>query len=175
MSLHTWHLQGPHKPSSYAIFMLNSHWFFQPQLKNSLASLHLQGRFCHVPLFVILTVACQASLSGDSPGKNNGAYWSTLVAIPFQSTIFPASQATNYPEDLVLRKNPETQVSVLPPHVDLTGENPSPPGQPQGQTPVDNPHAEVEIRPQLKPRGSVAEEEDPKPSHQLFKLQIKST
>ena len=37
------------------------------------------------------------------------------------------------------------------------------------------PHAEVEIKPQLKPRGSVAKEEDPKPSHQLYKLQIEST
>jgi len=40
---------------------------------------------------------------------------------------------------------------------------------------VDKPPAEVEIKPQLKPRGSVAKEEDPKPSHQLYKLQIKST
>ena len=40
---------------------------------------------------------------------------------------------------------------------------------------MDNPHAEVEIKPQLNPRGSVAKEEDPKPSHQLYKLQIKST
>ena len=31
----------------------------------------------------------------------------------------------------------------------------------------DDPHVEVEIKPQLKPRGSVAEEEDPKPSHQV--------
>jgi len=45
--------------------------------------------------------------------------------------------------------------------------NPSPPGQHQEQTPMDNPHAQVEIKPQLKPRGSVAKEEDPKPSHQL--------
>ena len=36
-------------------------------------------------------------------------------------------------------------------------------------------HGEVEIKPQLKPRGSVAKEEDRKPSHQLYKLQIKST
>ena len=34
--------------------------------------------------------------------------------------------------------------------------------------------SKVEIKPQLKPRGSVAKEEDPKPSHQLYKLQIKS-
>ena len=52
--------------------------------------------------------------------------------------------------------------------------NPSPPGQPQKQNPVDDPHEEVEMKPQLKPRGSVAKE-DPKPSHQLYKLQIKST
>ena len=35
-------------------------------------------------------------------------------------------------------------------------------------------HAEVEIKLQLKPRGS-ASKEDLKPSHQLYKLQIKST
>ena len=40
---------------------------------------------------------------------------------------------------------------------------------------MDNPHAEVEIKPQLKPRGSVTKEEDLKPFHQLYKLQIKST
>ena len=40
---------------------------------------------------------------------------------------------------------------------------------------MDDPHAEVEIKPQLKPRGSAAKGEDPKPSHQLHKLQIKST
>jgi len=40
---------------------------------------------------------------------------------------------------------------------------------------VDNPHVEVEIKPQLKPRGSVAKEEDPKPCYQLYKLQIECT
>ena len=40
---------------------------------------------------------------------------------------------------------------------------------------MDDTYAEVEIKPQLKPRGSVAKEEDPKPSHPLYKLQIKST
>jgi len=68
-----------------------------------------------------------------------------------------------------------TQAAAPPPHLALTGANPSPPGQPQEQNPVDDPHAEVEIKPQLKPKGSVAKEEDPKPSHQLYKLQIKST
>ena len=48
-------------------------------------------------------------------------------------------------------------------------------GQPQEQTPVDNPHAEVEIKPYLKPMDSVANEKDPKLSHQLYMLQVKST
>jgi len=72
-------------------------------------------------------------------------------------------------------RTPETQAAAPPPPLALTGANPSPPGQPQEQTPVDDPSAEVEIQPQLKPRGSVAKEEDRKPSHQLCKLQIKST
>ena len=68
-----------------------------------------------------------------------------------------------------------TEAAAPPPHLALTGEIPSPPGQPQEQTPVDDPHAEVEIKPQMKPRDRVANEEDPKPSHQLYKLQIKPT
>ena len=68
-----------------------------------------------------------------------------------------------------------THAAAPSPHMVFTEANPSPPGQPQGQTPVDDPLAEVEIKPQLKPRGSVAKEEDPKPSHQLYELQIKFT
>ena len=40
---------------------------------------------------------------------------------------------------------------------------------------MDDSQVEVEIKPQLKPRGSAAKKEDSKPSHQLYKLQIKST
>ena len=54
---------------------------------------------------------------------------------------------------------PATQAAAPPPQLYLTGANPSPPGQPQELTPVDKPHAEVEIKPQLKPRDSVAEED----------------
>ena len=62
-----------------------------------------------------------------------------------------------------------------PPHLALTGADPSTPGHPQEQTPVDDSYAEVEIKPQLKPRCSVAKEEDPKPSDELYNPQIKST
>ena len=63
---------------------------------------------------------------------------------------------------------PATQAVASAPYLALTGANPSPPGQPQEQIPVEDTHAEVEIKPQLKPRGSVAKEEDPRPSHQLY-------
>jgi len=83
------------------------------------------------------------------------------------------------PAHLVLPGSPEAkQLCNL--HVQLSLEqschlgNPSPPGKPQEQTPVDDPHAEVEKESQLKPRGSVVKEEDPKPSPQLYKMQIKS-
>ena len=39
---------------------------------------------------------------GDSLGKNTGAYWLILVAIAFQSTIFPAALASSAPAYLVL-------------------------------------------------------------------------
>ena len=57
---------------------------------------------------------------------------------------------------------PETKEAAPPPHLTPTEENPSPPGQHQEQVTVDDPHVEVEIKPQMKPRGSVAKEEDPK-------------
>ena len=38
-------------------------------------------------------------------------------------------------------------------HLALTGADPNPPKQPQRQTPVNDPHAEVEIKPQLNPKG----------------------
>ena len=37
---------------------------------------------------------------------------------------------------------------------------------------MDDPHAEVEIKPQLKPRDSMTKEEDPKPSHQLYSCRL---
>ena len=77
---------------------------------------------------------------GASPGKNTGAYWPILVAIPFHSTIFPAALALSTsccqsPFD----PNSYTTSSPGPHWAD-----PSPPVQPQEQIPVDDPHAEVE-------------------------------
>ena len=131
---------------------------------------------CCVWLFANLwTVACQASLSG---GFSKQEYWSVLdntgchTLLEHWISCCPSHQLPWVPG---VARTPATQPAASPPHLALTGPDPSPPGQPQEQTPVDDPHAEVEIKPQLKPRGSSAKEEDPKPSHQLYKLQIKST
>ena len=39
-SLHTWHCQGPHKPSSCTAFMLNYHWGRAATGKKCLAFMH---------------------------------------------------------------------------------------------------------------------------------------
>ena len=71
-----------------------------------------------------------------------------------------------------ISRTPVARAAALPPYLAFTGANPSPPGQPQEQTPVDNPYPEVKIKSRLKPRGSVTKEEDPKPSHQLYSCRL---
>ena len=106
MSLHTWCLQGPRKPSSCATFMVNSHWGRAATgKKKSCVYAHRVTSVvsdsdpvdCGLPGFSIR--------EGVFPGKNTGVCWPILVAIPFWSTIFPAALAANSPEYLVL---PET-------------------------------------------------------------------
>ena len=119
-----------------------------------------QGRFGHVQLFVTLyTVACQASLSGVYSRQE---YWNVLgnpSCHILREHYISCSLAANSPEYLVL---PEP----LPPkqrhhcHTWPSQGQTKSSRQPQEQTPVDDPHAEVEIKPQLKPRGSVTKEED---------------
>ena len=67
------------------------------------------------------------------------------------------------------------QVAMPPPCLVLPGADPSPPGKPHKLTHVDNPLAEVGIKPQLSSRGRVTKKEDQKTFHQPYKLQIKST
>ena len=134
-----------------------------------------QGRFHSVRLFAALwTVACQASLSGKGilQARNLecvGQYWLPYPsrALNFLLPWPPTPLSTWYCQ------NPcDPSIACIPgPHRD----KPKSSRAASGADPMDDPHAEVEIKPQLKPRGSVAKDEDPKPSHQLYKLQIKST
>ena len=88
--------------------------------------------------------------------------------------MFIAALASNHPEYLVL---PETcdpsscTTSVAGPHWG----RPKSSRAASGTNPSGQPMCKGGNKPQLKPRGSVAKKEDPKPSHQLYKLQIKST
>ena len=121
-------------------------------------------------------MACQASLS------DRGTLWARILEcigqywLPYPSRVlyfllpWPLTPLSTW-----CCQNPCNPISCTTSTPDPHRANSSPPGQPQEQTPVDDPHAEVEIKPQLKPRGRVANEEDLKPSHQLYKLQIKST
>ena len=80
----------------------------------------------------------------------SGLFWSCpTLCIPVTDYGLPGFSVR---EGGVAARTPATQAAAPPPHLTLTGANPSPPGQPQEQTPVDDPHAEVEIKPQLNPR-----------------------
>ena len=103
MSLHTWCGQGSPKPSSCAIFTVNSHWAELPLAKKpcvyvsritSVVSNALRPCTLCLPGFSVR--------EGGSPGKNSGVYWPILVAIPFESTIFPATLAASSLEYWVL-------------------------------------------------------------------------
>ena len=108
-----------------------------------------------------------------SLGKNTGAYWPILVAIPFWGTIFPTTLVTKPPEYLELPEPLRLKQLYHFHTCPSQGQTQALLGSLRSQTPVADPHVEVVIKPQLKPRGSVAKGEDPKPSHQLYKLKIK--
>ena len=113
-----------------------------------------------------------------SRGFSRQEYWSILANTGCHTLLehhIPCCPSRQPPWEPGAARTTETQAAKPPPHLALTGAKPSPPGQPQEQTPEHDPHAEVGIKPQLKPRGSVAKEEDPKPSHQVYKLQVKPT
>jgi len=149
--------------------------FTEPKLPHAKILWHLckRGRFCCVQLFATLwTVACQASLSGEFSRQE---YWSVQAKTGCHTLLehYISCCASHQPRWVPsAARTPATQAPAPPSYLAFTGADASPPGQPQEQNPVDDPHAEVEIKPQLKPRCTVAKKEDPKPSHQLYKLQI---
>ena len=111
-------------------------------------------------------------------GFSRQEYWSVLVNTGCHTLLehyISCCHSCHLLWESGATRAPVTQAAAPPPHLDLTVANPSPPGKSQEQTSVDNPQTEVEIKPQLKPRDSLAKEEDPKSSHQLYRLQIKST
>ena len=90
---------------------------------------------------------------GASPGKNTGAILASTGCHALLEHYISCCPSRQPPWVPGAARNPATQAAAPHPHLGLTGADPSPPGQPQEQTPVDDPHAEVEIKPQLNPRA----------------------
>ena len=113
----------------------------------------MQGHFRSVRLFVTLwTVACQASLSGRGVSRQED--WSILANTGCHTLLenyIPCCPSRQLPWVPGAARTPATQAAASPPHLALMGANPSPPRKPQEQIPVDDPHGEVEIKPQLNP------------------------
>ena len=151
MSLHTLHHQGLHKPRSGTTFMLNSHWgraaTGKKKRRRSLVFMHaesLQSCLTLQPCRLWpARLLCQQGVSRQE-------YWSVLASIGCHTlpehciSCYPSRQPPRVPG---AARTPVTQAAAPPPHLALTGATPSPPGQPQEQTPVDDPHVEVEIKP----------------------------
>ena len=128
------------------------------QAKKSLMSMHM-GSLWSCPT---LCDPVDCGLPGFSiRGFSRQEYWSVLDNTDCHTLLehsifwYPSCQLSWVPG---AARTPATQAVALPPHLALSGTNLIPTGQPQAQIPVDDPHAEVEIKPQLKPRGSVAKE-----------------
>ena len=158
VSLHIWCHQGPHNPSSCATFMLNPHWgrVAMGKKMSSFYAWRVASVMSHSLWCCELGAArllCQGAFCRQG-------YWSILANIGFHTLLehyiscCPSCQLPWVPS---AARTPATQAASPPPDLSLTGANPSPPGQPQEQTPVDDPHTEVEIKPQLKLRGNVEE------------------
>ena len=145
--------------------MLNSHWDRASPGKRKVASL-MSNSLWPCRLWPV-RLLCQGR------GISRQEYWNVLastgchILLEHYISCCPSRQPHWVPG---AARTLATQAAAPPPHLALTGVNPSPPGQPQKQIPVDDPHTEVEIKPQFKPRGSVAKEEDLKPSRKLYKL-----
>ena len=113
MSLHNWRRQGPHDLSSCTTFTLNRHWGRAATGKKRPASM-CSGLLLSCPTLcdpVDYGLSGFSVREGGSPGKNTGAYWPTLSAIPFESTVFPAALATNSPELPGAARTPATQAA----------------------------------------------------------------
>ena len=121
------------------------------------------------PLDWLASPLCQ----GGSPGKNTGRYWpmGCHTLLEHYISYCPSCQLPWVSGGCQNPCDPSSHTSSIPrPHLGRL----KPSREPQEQTQVCGMTHEVEIKPQLKARGSVAKE-DPKPSHQLHKLQIIST
>ena len=138
--MNTLHCQGPHKPSSFATFTLISHWLRVATMRGGgwILCLCAQGRFD--PVWLCNPVNC--GLPGFSVmGFSRQEYWGILANTgchTFLEHYIPFCPSRQLPWVPSAAETPVT--AAPPPHLALTGANPSLPGQcslrskPQGTT-----------------------------------------
>ena len=134
-----------HKPSSYTTFLLNSHWGRAAQTKKEKKSWVYACRVTSV-----VSNSLQPCRLWPAGGFSRQEYWNVLANTGFHTLLeyyiscWPSCQLPWVPG---AARTPVTQAAAPPPHLVLTAANPSPPGQPQEKTPVDDPHSQVKIKP----------------------------
>ena len=147
-----------------------------PQPKKALC-LCVQGLFGSVQFFATLwTMACQASLSGRRVLQARileptGQYW---LPYPSRTLYFLLSQLPTSLSTWCCQNpcNPSSCSTSTPgPH----REKPKSSRAASGANPSGGPTCRGGNKPTVETQGSVVKGEDPKPSHQLCKLQTKST
>jgi len=140
MSLHTWHHQGPHKPSSCATVMLNSHWSRATTgKKKSCAS--AAGSLQQCPTLRPCRL-WPARLLCQGGGFSRQEYWSVLANTGCHTLIehyISCCPSCQFPWVPGAARTSVTQAAAPPPHLALTGADPSPPGQPQELNPSEWP------------------------------------
>ena len=170
MSLHIWHHQGPCKPSSSPSSPLTLTGAELPQAKKkkSLAFMHA-GSLWPCPT---LCDPVDCGLSGFS--VREGVLQARILECTGQDWLSYPSRAQYFlppqpptPLRTWCGQKPCDQSSCTTSTPGPRRGKPKPSRAASGADASGRPHAEVEIKPQLKPRGGVAEEEDPKPPHQL--------
>ena len=142
MFLHTWRRHSPRKPSSCTTFTLNPHWGRAATDKRSLASTHT-GLLWLCPT-ICDPVDCSLpgfSLRGFSPGMNTGAYQPNTGCHALLEHYISCCSSCQLPWVPGAARAHVTQAAAWFLHLALTAADPSPPEQPQEQTPVDNPVA----------------------------------
>ena len=144
VSLHTRHRQGPRKPSSCATFTLNSQGAELPQAGKK-SCIYAHKVTSAVSNSLRLCRLWPTRLLCQGRGFSRQGNWSVLANTGILAKGYCHTLLEHYisccpscqlPWGPGAARAPVTQAAAPALHLVLTGANPSPPGQPQEQTPV---------------------------------------
>ena len=159
-------------PSSCSIFAGTE----LPQAKKKVLGLYTCSRFSHVQLVATLwTVACQASLS---EGFSRQDYWSVLAntgchtLLDHYISCCPSCQLPWVPGADISLCDPSSYATFIP---GPNGDKPKSSRAASGANPSGRPTGRGGNKTTIETQGQCDYGRRPKPSHQVYKLQIKST